>query len=89
MQIFRDYQATKQHLNNRWTVKNDEKLKKKTYLVLVSILQLVRRKYWKEVRYYGVIILLSGKGNKPLDNFQISDVMLPWSEWVTVHFHLK
>ena len=28
-------QATKRHLNNRQTVKNDEKSKKKTYLVLV------------------------------------------------------
>ena len=36
------YQATKRHLNNRQTVKNDEKLMKKTYLVLVEFLQLVR-----------------------------------------------
>ena len=32
------YQATKQHLNNRQMVKNDEKWKKKTYLVLVNLL---------------------------------------------------
>ena len=32
------YQATKWHLNNRQMVKNDEKLKKKTYLVLVNLL---------------------------------------------------
>ena len=30
------YQATKRHLNNRKTVKNDEKWKKKTYLVLAE-----------------------------------------------------
>ena len=35
------YQATKRHLNNRWTLKNDEKEKKKTYLVLVEFLQLL------------------------------------------------
>ena len=32
------YQATKRDLNSRKTVKNDEKLKKKTYLVLVNLL---------------------------------------------------
>ena len=35
-------QVTKRHLNNRLTVKNVEKIKKKTYLVLVEFLQLVR-----------------------------------------------
>ena len=36
------YQATKRHLNNRETVKNDAKWKKKTYLVMVEFLQLVQ-----------------------------------------------
>ena len=36
------YQATKRHLNNRQTVKNDDRSQKNTYLVLVELLQLVR-----------------------------------------------